>query len=120
MARQMPPAGPAGGPPGRRTGPLPRTGPGGHSPAQYSTRAQGVAQAYADHAARDPRPDAPAVAKPQLTPEEALAELDAMIGLGPVKEQVRSIAVSIEAARRRAVAGFGTDQPLRHFGFLRP
>ncbi len=43
-----------------------------------------------------------------------------MVGLGPVKEQVRSIAVSIEAARRRAVAGFGTDKPMRHFVFLGP
>ena len=109
-----------GGGPGRRTGPLPRTGPGGHSPAQYGTRAQGVAQVYADHAAREPQPAAAAAAKPQITPEEALAELDAMIGLGPVKEQVRSIAVSIEAARRRAVAGFGTDKPMRHFVFLGP
>jgi SpoVK/Ycf46/Vps4 family AAA+-type ATPase len=118
-APAAPPPGPAGRGPGRRTGPLPRTGPGGHSPAQYSTRAQGVAQVYADHVAREPQPAAPA-AKPPLTPEEALAELDAMVGLGPVKEQVRSIAVSIEAARRRAVAGFGTDKPMRHFVFLGP
>ena len=117
-APPAPPAGPAAGGPGRHTGPLPRTGPGGHSPVQYSTRAQGVAQAYADHAAREPQPAA--VSKPPLTPEEALAELDAMVGLGPVKEQVRSIAVSIEAARRRAVAGFGTDKPMRHFVFLGP
>ncbi len=114
-----PPARPSGGGPGRRTGPLPRTGPAGHSPAQYSTRAQGVAQVYADHATREPQPAA-AVAKPQLTPEEALAELDAMVGLASVKEQVRSIAVSIEAARRRAVAGFGSDKPMRHFVFLGP
>jgi SpoVK/Ycf46/Vps4 family AAA+-type ATPase len=114
------PAGPPAGGPGRRTGPVPRSGPGGHSPAQYSTRAQGVAQVYADHATREPQPAAPAAAKPQLTPEQALAELDAMVGLGPVKEQVRSIAVSIEAARRRAVAGFGTDKPMRHFVFLGP
>ncbi|HEX3714486.1 MAG TPA: AAA family ATPase [Trebonia sp.] len=114
------PAGPAGGAPGRRTGPLPRNGPGGHSPAQYGTRAQGVAQVYADHATREPQPAAAVADKPLITPEEALAELDAMIGLGPVKEQVRSIAVSIEAARRRAVAGFGTDKPMRHFVFLGP
>ena len=113
------PAGPAGNAPGRRTGPLPRGGPAGHSPAQYSTRAQGVAQVYADHATREPQPAA-AVSRPEMTPEEALAELDAMIGLGPVKEQVHSIAVSIEAARRRAVAGFGTDKPMRHFVFLGP
>ncbi len=92
---------------------------GGHSPAQYSTRAQGVAQVFADHAAREPKP-AVAAPKPVITPEQALAELDAMIGLGPVKEQVRSIAVSIEAARRRAVAGFGADRPMRHFVFLGP
>ena len=104
--------------PDRRSGPMPRAG-GGHSPAQYSTRAQGVAQVFADHAAREPQP-AVAAPKPVITPEQALAELDAMIGLGPVKEQVRSIAVSIEAARRRAVAGFGADRPMRHFVFLGP
>jgi SpoVK/Ycf46/Vps4 family AAA+-type ATPase len=49
-----------------------------------------------------------------------MAELDAMIGLAPVKEQVRSIAASIEAARRRAVAGVTTDKPMRHFVFLGP
>ena len=114
------PAGPAGNGPGRRTGPLSRNGPGGHSPAQYSTRAQGVAQVYADHATREPQSAAATAAKPEITPEDALAELDAMIGLAPVKEQVHSIAVSIEAARRRAVAGFGTDKPMRHFVFLGP
>jgi SpoVK/Ycf46/Vps4 family AAA+-type ATPase len=113
------PAGPAGNAPGRPAGPLSRNGAAGHSPAQYSTRAQGIAQVYADHATREPQPAA-AVAKPEMTPEQALAELDAMIGLAPVKEQVHSIAVSIEAARRRAVAGFGTDKPMRHFVFLGP
>ena len=115
------PAGQNGNGAGRRTGPAPRTAPGGHSPAQYGTRAQGVAQVYADHAAREQRPAAAGAADgPEITPEEALAELNAMIGLGPVKEQVRSIYVSIEAARRRAVAGFGTDRPMRHFVFLGP
>ena len=33
---------------------------------------------------------------------------------------MRSIAASIEAARRRAVAGFSTDKPMRHFVFLGP
>jgi SpoVK/Ycf46/Vps4 family AAA+-type ATPase len=114
------PPGPGGNGRGRRTGLIPRNGNGGHSPVQYGTRAQGVAQVYADHATREQQPAAAAAAKPEITPEEALAELDAMIGLGPVKEQVHSIAVSIEAARRRAVAGFGTDKPMRHFVFLGP
>src|SRR5690606_10296647 len=52
--------------------------------------------------------------------EEALAELDAMIGLNPVKEQVRSIAASIEAARLRREAGYTAEQPLRHFVFVGP
>ena len=49
-----------------------------------------------------------------------MAELDKMIGLAPVKEQVRSIAASIEAARRRAIAGVVTEKPMRHFVFLGP
>jgi SpoVK/Ycf46/Vps4 family AAA+-type ATPase len=119
-APPAPPPGQPGGVPGRRTGPVPRNGTGAHSPAQYSTRAQGVAQVYAEHATREQQPAASAAAKPEITPEQALAELDAMIGLAPVKEQVHSIYVSIEAARRRAVAGFGTDKPMRHFVFLGP
>ncbi len=114
----------SGGPGGKRAGQAhgPRAARRAGRPlaAQYSTRAQGVAQVYADHATREPQPAAAAAAKPVITPEQALAELDAMIGLGPVKEQVHSIAVSIEAARRRAVAGFGTDKPMRHFVFLGP
>ena len=110
-----PPAVPRGGNPAVGGGGY----PGGHSPVQYGARAHGVAQVYADHAARDQQP-AGQRPKPQITVEDAMAELDAMIGLGAVKEQVRSIAASIEAARRRAVAGFSTDKPMRHFVFLGP
>jgi SpoVK/Ycf46/Vps4 family AAA+-type ATPase len=105
-----------GGPRGGSAGPA---YPGGHVPG-YGPRAQGVAQVYADRAARDQQAAAPARPKPQITIEDAMAELDAMVGLGAVKEQVRSIAASIEAARRRAVAGFSTDKPMRHFVFLGP
>jgi SpoVK/Ycf46/Vps4 family AAA+-type ATPase len=113
----------------RPTGPIPRGGPGGsagpagpagHAPAQYGTRAQGVAQVFADRSARKRQPAEAERPESPITPEEALAELDAMVGLGPVKEQVHSIAVSIEAARRRAEAGFGADKPMRHFVFLGP
>jgi SpoVK/Ycf46/Vps4 family AAA+-type ATPase len=57
---------------------------------------------------------------PQISVEQAMAELDAMIGLAAVKDQVRSITASVEAARRRAVAGHGTDKPMQHFVFLGP
>jgi len=120
---------PPAGRPGGRPGGAPRGAfdgpgaaqPGGHSPVQYGARAQGAAQVYADHAAQ--QQTAAVVTqrqRPQISIEGAMAELDAMIGLAPVKDQVRSIAASIEAARRRAVAGFSTDKPMRHFVFLGP
>ena len=126
------PGGRPGAQPSGRPGAVPRPGGqagpggagypgamGGHLPG-YGPRAQGVAQAYADRAARDQQAPAPPRPKPQITIDDAMAELDAMIGLDGVKEQVRSIAASIEAARRRAVAGYTTDKPMRHFVFLGP
>ncbi|MFD0891326.1 AAA family ATPase, partial [Streptosporangium algeriense] len=59
-------------------------------------------------------------APPPISVEEALGELDGMIGLAPVKEQVRSIAASIEAARLRKEAGYSTEPPMRHFVFVGP
>ena len=105
-----------GGPGGTVAGgPPPMVLTGAHA-AAYGARAQGVPQGYAD---RMPRPQ-PAAPRPQISIEEAMADLDAMVGLAEVKEQVRSIAASIEAARRRAVAGVSTDKPMRHFVFLGP
>jgi SpoVK/Ycf46/Vps4 family AAA+-type ATPase len=111
--------------PAPRPGAVPRGGAAptayhGHSPLQYGARAQGVAQVYADHATREQQGAAAQRQRPRITIEDAMAELDAMVGLAPVKEQVRSIAASIEAARRRAVAGFSADKPMRHFVFLGP
>src|SRR5215471_7471089 len=95
-------------------------GPAGHpGPPAPSVRAQAAALPYADHAARDYQGGAPRP-RPLISVEDAMAELDAMIGLTPVKEQVRSIAASIEAARRRTVAGISTERPMRHFVFLGP
>ncbi|MDH2428239.1 AAA family ATPase [Sphaerisporangium sp. TRM90804] len=59
-------------------------------------------------------------APPPISVEEALGELEGMIGLEPVKEQVRSIAASIEASRLRAEAGYSTEPPMRHFVFAGP
>jgi SpoVK/Ycf46/Vps4 family AAA+-type ATPase len=95
--------------------------PGGHPGGPgHGVRAQGVQTAgppYGDHARDQSAPPRP---RPQISVEDAMAELDAMIGLAPVKEQVRSIAASIEAARRRTVAGITTERPMRHFVFLGP
>ena len=55
-----------------------------------------------------------------ITVDEAMAELTAMIGLTAVKDQVRSVTASVEAARRRAMAGHTADKPMQHFVFLGP
>ena len=57
---------------------------------------------------------------PAITVEQAMAELDAMIGLEPVKDQIRQLTASVEAARRRAQAGYPTEKPMQHFVFLGP
>jgi SpoVK/Ycf46/Vps4 family AAA+-type ATPase len=57
---------------------------------------------------------------PTITVEQAMAELDAMIGLAGVKDQVRQLTASVEAARMRAQAGYQTDKPMQHFVFLGP
>jgi len=114
-------AGP-GGKPGAATQAGPGSRPGGQPGAPHSgagVRAQAAAMPYADYAARDHQA-ASARPRPQISVEDAMAELDAMIGLTSVKEQVRSIAASIEAARRRTVAGITTERPMRHFVFLGP
>ena len=85
--------------------------------AGYGVRAQAAAATHLDPGGREQTMPEPL---PDISVAEAMAELDRMIGLAPVKEQVRSIAASIEAARRRAMAGVVTDKPMRHFVFLGP
>ncbi|RFU37389.1 AAA family ATPase [Actinomadura logoneensis] len=54
------------------------------------------------------------------TLEEALGELDAMIGLAPVKRQVHQIAAQLRVARMRQEQGLVTRPPTRHFVFTGP
>ncbi|MBO2459192.1 AAA family ATPase [Actinomadura violacea] len=81
--------------------------------AAQSAPAAGVPQAAAPG-------DVPGADEPGISVAEALAELEGMIGLEPVKRQVRSIAASIEAAHMRAAAGVPTEKPMRHFVFVGP
>jgi SpoVK/Ycf46/Vps4 family AAA+-type ATPase len=63
----------------------------------------------------------PAVAGPQpVTVEEAVAELDAMIGLAGVKEQIRQVIAFVQATAMRARSGLPVDKPMHHFVFLGP
>ncbi|MFD0684930.1 AAA family ATPase [Actinomadura fibrosa] len=123
--------GPGGGP---RTGPA--DGSGGGSGADGTAAdpgvPSGVQAVYDQRAAAQAAADTAVVPGPAASPEgrrdevpqisvaEALAELEGMIGLEPVKRQVRSIAASIEAAHLRAAAGVPTEKPMRHFVFVGP
>jgi SpoVK/Ycf46/Vps4 family AAA+-type ATPase len=110
------PRGGQGARPGGVGGPgmRPGGGPGSGRQAGVVTAGRGAA-ARGQSAA-----EAQAAARPRISVDEAMAELDAMIGLAPVKEQIQSIAASVEAARRRAIAGLSMDKPMRHFVFLGP
>jgi SpoVK/Ycf46/Vps4 family AAA+-type ATPase len=98
-------------------GPQPNGRPGAPGPGVRAHGAQSAASPHGDHA-RDQ--SAPARPRPQISVEDAMDELNAMIGLAPVKEQVRSSAAALEAARRRTGAGITTERPMRHFVFLGP
>ncbi|HEY1623502.1 MAG TPA: AAA family ATPase [Streptosporangiaceae bacterium] len=109
--------GPAAYPGSGRGQPGPGARPG------YGVRAQAAAPPappHGDRATRDRQQSGPPRPRPQISVEDAMAELDAMIGLGPIKDQMRSIAASIEAARRRAIANISNERPMRHFVFLGP
>ncbi|MEV0400899.1 AAA family ATPase [Actinoallomurus sp. NPDC050550] len=90
----------------------------GWAQEDYAEEDEYAPQARAEYAA--PAQARTADDVPDISIDEAFAELEAMIGLEPVKRQVRSIAASIEAARMRAAAGFPTEKPMRHFVFVGP
>ena len=54
------------------------------------------------------------------TLESALAELDALVGLEPVKRQVHEIAAQLRVARLRDAQGLTSQPPVRHFVFTGP
>jgi len=116
------PAGPYAGQPGY---PVARPGPAGRGPMPPARPGAPVRAAQAGDGMRSQPGAEPAAQQavaewPVITIDEAMDELDAMIGLTAVKDQVRSIAASVEAARRRALAGHGTEKPMQHFVFLGP
>ena len=54
------------------------------------------------------------------TVEGAIAELDELIGLEPVKQQVRAIAAQLRVAKLRDTHGLTSQPPARHFVFTGP
>jgi tetratricopeptide (TPR) repeat protein len=51
---------------------------------------------------------------------EALAELERMVGMEPVKRQVKALSAQLEMARLRAAQGLPVQPPKRHFVFSGP
>ena len=54
------------------------------------------------------------------TLESAFAELDELVGLEPVKQQVRAIAAQLRVAKLRDRQGLTSQPPARHFVFTGP
>ncbi|WP_369216555.1 AAA family ATPase [Streptomyces flavofungini] len=52
--------------------------------------------------------------------EAALAELEGMVGLEPVKRQVKALSAQLNMARLRAAQGLPVQPPKRHFVFSGP
>ncbi|WP_069814054.1 AAA family ATPase [Streptomyces sp. TP-A0874] len=71
----------------------------------------------ANGAGSSPLPSGPA--DPALL-EEALAELERMVGLEPVKRQVRALSAQLRMARLRVSEGLPVQPPKRHFVFSGP
>ncbi|WP_051837444.1 AAA family ATPase [Streptomyces sp. NRRL WC-3742] len=107
---------------GERTGTAPVPGqpdqagqpgqPGQASPAQLPVRA-----------VAEPRAEALAAVQPAGGEREldaALAELELMVGLEPVKRQVRALSAQLRMSRLRAEQGLPVQPPKRHFVFSGP
>ncbi|MDH6626004.1 hypothetical protein M2271_003820 [Streptomyces sp. LBL] len=67
-----------------------------------------------------PPPSLPAGPTDPALLDEALAELERMVGLEPVKRQVKALSAQLNMARLRAGQGLPVQPPKRHFVFSGP
>ncbi|CAL9577769.1 hypothetical protein SUDANB6_05001 [Streptomyces sp. enrichment culture] len=67
-----------------------------------------------------PEPSPPAGPTDPALLEEALAELERMVGLEPVKRQVKALSAQLNMARLRVGQGLPVQPPKRHFVFSGP
>ncbi|MDN3022462.1 AAA family ATPase [Streptomyces sp. S.PB5] len=67
-----------------------------------------------------PVPPLPAGPTDPVLLEEALTELERMVGLEPVKRQVKALSAQLNMARLRAGQGLPVQPPKRHFVFSGP
>ncbi|MFJ8694627.1 AAA family ATPase [Streptomyces roseolilacinus] len=101
----------------------PATGPGG--PVPGAPPAAPVPPGGVREKARGAGPERPAPPFPTSPTDpallaRALAELERMVGLDPVKRQVKALSAQLEMARLRAVQGLPVQPPKRHFVFSGP
>ncbi len=92
--------------------------------AAGTTTVDGATESATVPAARD-RAALPASANRETPPDQqrleaALAELDRMVGLEPVKRQVLALSAQLRMARLRADQGLPVQPPKRHFVFSGP
>nr|WP_078891739.1 AAA family ATPase [Streptomyces sp. NRRL S-350] len=108
-----PDATPAGSAPraaGERSGSGTPAGPAGPPPLPVRGRAQPRTAAAPAH-----RPD-----RGERELDAALAELSLMVGMEPVKRQVRALSAQLRMSRLRAEQGLPVQPPKRHFVFSGP
>jgi tetratricopeptide (TPR) repeat protein len=67
-----------------------------------------------------PEPSLPAGPTDPALLEDALTELERMVGLEPVKRQVKALSAQLNMARLRAGQGLPVQPPKRHFVFSGP
>ncbi|MHC3389928.1 AAA family ATPase [Streptomyces lavendulocolor] len=93
--------------------------PGRPPAAQPPAAAHGVRE-QASGPGRSRPPAFPASPTDPALLAEALAELERMVGLEPVKRQVKALSAQLEMARLRAEQGLPVQPPKRHFVFSGP
>ncbi|MEV5240880.1 AAA family ATPase [Streptomyces cinnamoneus] len=103
---------------GTDPGTAPGAVPGPASPGNAPVEADGVREKFRVPAQPGP-PPLPGRSDPVLL-AEALAELERMVGLEPVKRQVRALSAQLHMARLRAGQGLPVQPPKRHFVFSGP
>ncbi|RST16935.1 AAA family ATPase [Streptomyces sp. WAC05374] len=101
-------------PPGQSSGQ-----PGAQPPVKPPAPAHG-AREQAPVPGRPRTPVFPASPTDPALLAEALAQLERMVGMDPVKRQVKALSAQLEMARLRAGQGLPVQPPKRHFVFSGP
>ncbi|GGQ32221.1 AAA family ATPase [Streptomyces roseolilacinus] len=99
------------------------TGPGGPAPGAPPAAPVppgGVREKARGAGAGRPAPPFPTSPTDPALLARALAELERMVGLDPVKRQVKALSAQLEMARLRAGQGLPVQPPKRHFVFSGP